>query len=86
MVGFWAKLKIPDKNICQREGTLFIYYWGVAEDKERGRERIPRRLLTEHRAPGGVRSHDPEMVTRAKTKNQWLNRLSHPGTPRGDVK
>lgn len=29
----------------------------------------------------GAWSHDPEVITRAETKSQLLNQLSHPGTP-----
>ena len=48
-----------------------------SEQRERERSRLP----TEHGTQRGAWSHDPETITRAKTKNQRPNWLSHPGAP-----
>ena len=44
----------------------------------RERERNSSRLPLDHRALPRAPSHNPEIVTRAKTKSQTLNWLSHP--------
>ena len=50
---------------------------------ERGRERIPNKLLTISAEPDvGLKLMNCEIMTLAKIKNQMLNRLSHPGTPK----
>lgn len=47
----------------EREQVI-IYIWGVGgRGRERGRERIPRRLRGQHRAPRGAESRDPDIMT-----------------------
>lgn len=45
------------------------------------REGTQSRILVEHGAQGGARSHNPVIVTSAKTKTQPLCQLSHPDAP-----
>ena len=54
-------------------------------ERDRGRERIPSRLHTQHGARCGARSHDPGITTRAEIESQTLNPLSHPGAPLGQT-
>ena len=54
--------------------------WGEGQ-WERERERISSSLCTECEAPCGAQSHDAEIMTSAKTKNQTLHWLYHPGAP-----
>ena len=55
--------------------------WG--RGRERGRERFPGRLLTVGAEPeAGLSLLNQEVTTRAGTKGQTLNQLSHPGAPR----
>ena len=51
-------------------------------EAEGERERISSRLCAEHRVQCGARSHDPEIMTRAKVMSPVLSRLCHPGVPR----
>ena len=53
------------------------------EPREEQRERkiISSRLCTECRTPYEAQSQDPEIMTRAETKSQMPNQLSHPGAP-----
>ena len=62
----------------------FMYFWereSKQGEEQQERERIPSRLPTECGAPLGAQSHDPEIMTWAKTKSWMLNWLSHSGTP-----
>ena len=53
-------------------------------DRVRGRERIPSRSHPVSMEPdAGLKPMNCEMVTRAETKSQMLNRLSPPGAPTG---
>ena len=52
--------------------------WGRSEEK--GRQRILSTLHTQCGAPWGAQFHDCKIMTWAKIKSWWLNRLSHPGT------
>ena len=52
---------------------------------QRGRERIINRPCTQHRARRGAQSHEPREHS-AETKSQTLNRLNHPGAPKGILK
>lgn len=54
--------------------------WGD-RDREKGRERIPSRLLADCGALYRVQSHDPKNMTLAEIRSQLLNRLCHPGSP-----
>ena len=57
--------------------------WKLARVRERGRERIPGRIGAVSTEPNmGLSLKNHEIVTGAKTKNQMLKRLSHPGVPR----
>ena len=50
--------------------------------RERGRERIPRRVHTVSAEPdAGPNLRNSEIMTRAEIKSQMLNLLSHPGAP-----
>ena len=50
--------------------------------RKRGRERIPSRLRSVSTEPDvGLELTNLEIMTRAETKSQTLNRLSHPGAP-----
>ena len=50
--------------------------------RERGRERIQSRLHTISMEPDeGLKLLSHEVMTRAETKSQMLNQLSHPGAP-----
>ena len=51
--------------------------------RERGRQRIPSRLHAVSTEPDTrLELLNHEIVTRAKTKSQALNELSHPGAPK----
>ena len=62
-------------------------YVCMFRDREQGRgigrrrKRISNRLRDQHGAQRGAQSHDHDITSWAKTKSQWLNWLSHPGTP-----
>ena len=73
-------------------GWIFIYlevlffkknYLFILGEKgrRRGRERIPSRLPTEHRAQCRAQPHVPGIMTWVETKLRMLNWLSHPGAP-----
>jgi len=52
-------------------------------EKERQRSRLPIEHGAWHQGWGcGAQSHNPEIMTWAKIKNQTLNQLSYPGTPK----
>ena len=53
----------------------------VGRSRGKGRENISSRLYTEHGAQCGFQSHNPEIMTWAKTKSQLLNQISHPDAP-----
>ena len=62
---------------------LFIHFRERAQGggAEERLERISSRLSTEWGAQPGASSHNPEIMTWAKTKSQMLNQLSHLGAP-----
>ena len=55
----------------------------ASREEQREREKESSADCVQHRAPHRAQSHDLDM-TRAKIKSQMLNRLSHPGAPRGN--
>ena len=61
----------------ERKSTWRVGEWAEREE----RERIWRRLHTEHRARHRAPSHNPEIVTQTEITSQTLNWLSHPGAP-----
>lgn len=55
---------------------LFIYFRGGADGERESQADSPLSV-----DPDVAQSQDPEIKTRAKTKSQMLNLLSHPGAP-----
>ena len=62
---------------------VFIYFERERErEGERQRERLPSGICTVTEEPdSGLRVTNREIMTRAATKSQTLNRLSHPDAP-----
>ena len=66
---------------------MFIYFERQREQR-RGRDREGKResqagsVLSVHSQIRGLNSRTDEVMTRAETKSQTLNRLSHPGAPK----
>lgn len=68
------------ENLFWERKSAWSWGWmgrgeGVGEE-----ERSLSRLGTEHRAWRRALSHDHQIMTRAKSRNRPLSRLSHPGT------
>ena len=59
---------------------------GRGRERERGKERIPRRLHAVGSEPDvGLDPTNREIVTGAQIRSQMLNRLSHPGALRNCI-
>ena len=60
-----------------------VFIWETGLSRKKGRERV--RVCDECRAWLEAQTHEPEIMTWAKSKSWMLNRLSHPGAPQNDV-
>ena len=60
---------------------MYLFILERVGQRERGRERIPSRHLTEQGTQRDASSHDPEAMTCDDIESQTRNQLNQPGAP-----